>query len=138
VTRRSRPLIVAALATCFSLGTAAAQPPRGEADIAWTAFVGGDGDPRRVAIGAEPGTLDLGDSPWSCGYARPRHATIGGDDWSVQRVLACRRGEATVTSTASCRVHAGRVEERAATLNLGTTGADGHVTVTLSCRARGR
>ncbi|MEC7522204.1 MAG: hypothetical protein VYE22_20120 [Myxococcota bacterium] len=128
------PLLGLALAA-----PAMAQTPSSPDAIEWTTFVGGPGRPsRREVVSAEPGAIELGDSPWRCGYARPRHAAIGEGDWSVQRVLACRRGEATVTSTASCRVRDGRVEEHAATLSLGTAGVDGHVTVTLGCQAATR
>ena len=127
-------LVTLVLAVC---ATAVAQAPRTQDDLAWGTFVGGPGrSPSRGDIGAEPGTIDLGTSPWRCGYGRVRHAAISGDDWSVQRVLACQRDRATVSATASCRVREGRVEEHAATLSLGTVGDETHVTVTLSCRPR--
>ncbi|HHH30771.1 MAG TPA: hypothetical protein ENK57_20845 [Polyangiaceae bacterium] len=103
-------------------------------EIAWHTFVGGLAtSSARSAIGDEPGRIDLGESAWSCGFARTRFAGVGTSEWSVQRVLACRRGEATVSSTAWCRLHRGHFEEHAATLSLGTTGDAEHVTVTLSC-----
>lgn len=126
--------------TLISSGIAAAalaQVPRGEEDIVWSTFVGGPGrSPARGDVGANPGELDLAGSPWRCGYGRVRHAVISPDDWSVQRVLACQRGDATVSSTASCRVHDRRVDEHAATLSLGSAGDSAHITVTLGCRAR--
>jgi hypothetical protein len=136
--RSRRALFAAALLAGVGLtALAAAQLPSDADDIAWSSFVGGPGRrPQRVDLGAEPGTIDLGDSPWRCGYGRARHAAISASDWSVQRVLACQRDEATVSATASCRVHEGRLEEHAASLSLGTAGQSGHVTVTLSCRAR--
>lgn len=133
---RARP-VIALLAVVAVTATAAAQLPSSEDDIAWSTFVGGPGRvPSRVVVETDPGTIDLGESPWRCGYGRARHAAISGDDWSVQRVLACQRDEATVSATASCRVHDGRVEEHAATLSLGSVGGGAHVTVTLSCRPR--
>ncbi len=127
-------LVSVVLAVC---ATAAAQAPRSQDDLVWGTFVGGPGrSPARGDIGADPGTIELGSSPWRCGYGRIRQAAISADDWSVQRVLACQRDRATVSATASCRVHAGRVEEHAATLSLGTAGDEAHVTVTLSCRPR--
>lgn len=129
--------ILALVAVAAITVTAAAQLPSTEDDIVWSTFVGGPGrQPSRVTVGTDPGTIDLGQTPWRCGYARARHAAISPDDWSVQRVLACQRGEATVSATASCRVHEGRVEEHAATLSLGSAGGGAHVTVTLSCRPR--
>jgi hypothetical protein len=130
-----------ALLLCLPLallaGVAGAQGARGQEDIVWTTFVAGPGRaPARGEAGNEPGVIELGSSAWQCGFGRIRHAAISNDDWSVQRVLACQRGEATVSATSSCRVRQGRVEERAATLSLGTTGESAHVTVTLSCRAR--
>ena len=111
--------------------------PRGQDDLVWSTFVGGPGRaPARADVTAEPGTIDLGTGPWRCGYGRIRHAAISADDWSVQRVLACRRDQATVSATASCRVRQGTVEEHAATLSRGTVGSTEHVTVPLSCRAR--
>lgn len=131
---RLLPILLGALALTT---TALAQAPRGQDDIVWGTFVGGPGrSPSRGDVGAEPGTIDLGESPWRCGYGRVRHAAISPEDWSVQRVLACQRDQATVSSTASCRVRNGSVEEHAATLSLGSTGDSAHVTVTLSCRAR--
>jgi hypothetical protein len=128
-----------ALGTVVLSAIALAQAPRGEDDIVWSTFVGGPGrSPASGDLGADPGELALGTSPWRCGYGRVRHAAISGDDWSVQRVLACQRADATVSSTASCRVHDGRVEEHAATLSLGSVGESNHITVTLSCRARRR
>lgn len=132
-----RSAITLALSLLTLAGTALAQGPRAQEDIVWGTFVGGPGrSPSRGDAGAEPGTIELGDSPWRCGYGRVRHAAISEDDWSVQRVLACQRDQATVSSTASCRVRQGRVEEHAATLSLGSVGDARHVTVTLSCRAR--
>ena len=116
---------------------AVAQGPRSPVAIQWTTFVGGgDRDPRTAVVGDEPGRIDMGDSPWRCGYARVREAQVSARDWSAQRVLACQRGEGTVSSTATCRVRGGVVEERAATLSLGTVGRPDYVTVTLGCRAR--
>lgn len=132
---RLRVLVTVAILALAA--TAAAQLPTSEDDMVWSSFVGGPGRrPRRVNLGAEPGTIDLGDSPWRCGYGRARHAAISENDWSVQRVLACQRDGGTVSATASCRIHEGRVEEHAATLSLGSVGGGAHVTVTLSCRAR--
>ena len=136
--RRMRRAPILALGPCLlALAVSVpglAQVPSSPAQIEWTTFVGGPGrTPQRVVLGEEPGAIDLGDSPWRCGYARARHAAIGEGDWSVQRVLACRRAAATVTSTASCRVRPAGVEEHAATLSLGTAGESGHVTVTLGC-----
>ena len=135
---RPRLTLCAALALCVAAtATALAQVPADRDDLEWTTFVGGPGrSPARAVVGAAPGTIDLGDGPWRCGYGRARHAEISPEDWSVQRVLACRRERATVSATASCRVHAGRIDEHAATLSLGTVGEDAHVTVTLSCRPR--
>lgn len=128
-------LVVLALAGLATI--AIAQLPRGADDIVWSSFVAGPGRrPASVDRDGEPGTIELGDSPWRCGYGRPRHAAIRDTDWSVQRVLACQRDGATVSATASCRVHDGGLDEHAATLSLGSVGDDRHVTVTLSCRAR--
>lgn len=129
----------AAIAVVFVLtaATALAQVPTGPEGIVWTTFVAGPGrSPARATLGDEPGRIDLGESAWRCGFGRARHAAISPDDWSVQRVLACRRDQATVSATASCRVHDGRVDENAATLSLGTVDEDTHVTVTLSCQPR--
>lgn len=133
-----RPQVVTVVVgTMLLAALAASAQPRRADDLVWSTFVAGPGrSPQRGDIGAEPGTIELGNSPWRCGYGRTRDAAISERDWSVQRVLACQRGEATVSSTASCRVRDGRVEEHAATLSLGSTGDDVHVTVTLSCRAR--
>ena len=129
-----RRLIPLALALSLLGGVALAQPPRAASDMRWHVFVAGPSRPSvRTPVSDEPGRIDLGASPWSCGYARVRTAGVGTSEWSVQRVLACRRGPATVSSTAWCRVTGGRFEEHAATLSLGTTGATDHVTVTLSC-----
>lgn len=125
------------LVTLVFSSAAVAQAPRGERDIVWSTFVGGPGrSPQRGDVTSEPGTIELGDSPWRCGYGRIREAAISDDDWSVQRTLACQRGDATVSSTASCRVRRGTVEEHAATLSLGSVSQTAHVTVTLSCRGR--
>lgn len=114
--------------------TALAQIPRAASEMRWHVFVAGQGrESTRVGVGDEPGRIDLGESPWRCGYARTRTAGVGTNEWSVQRVLACRRGPATVSSTSWCRVVDGRFEEHAATLSLGTEGRSDHVTVTLSC-----
>ena len=135
---RTRAALAFALAlTLVGAATALAQVPTSQDGLEWTTFVGGPGrSPSRAVLGDEPGTIELGDLPWRGGYGRARHAEISPDDWSIQRVLACRRERATVSATASCRVHAGRVDEHAATLSLGTVGEDTHVTVTLSCRPR--
>lgn len=111
--------------------------PSPSVELQWTVFVGGPGRRgQRTTIGDAAGQVQMDDTPWRCGYATPRVAALSSDDYSVQRVLACRRGEASVSSTASCRVHDGEVEEHAASLSLGTVGERGHVTVTLGCRAR--
>jgi len=105
--------------------------------IEWTTFVGGEGvESRTVVIDDAPGRIDLGPSAWTYGYARTRAARVRGDDRAAQRVLACRRGAGTVSSTATCRVHDGAVDERAVTLSLGTVGDPGYLTVTLGCRAQ--
>ncbi len=129
-------MLAAALA--FSAVAFGQARPRRSEDIAWTTFVGGPGrSPQRAEASHDPGTIDLGSSStWECGYGRIRHAAISDDDWSVQRVLACRRGDSTVSATASCRIRRGVVEESAASLSLGTTADTAHVTVTLSCSAR--
>jgi hypothetical protein len=128
--------ILAILAILAIAIAAAAQVPQNPEQLVWGTFVAGPGRPQRREVSAEPGTIDLGTSPWRCGYGRIRSASINESDWSVQRVLACQRDQATVSSTASCRVHEGRVDEHAATLSLGTVGDEAHVTVTLSCRPR--
>lgn len=135
VPRSVRYLLV--LSATLTAATALAQVPTGPQEVAWTTFVAGPGRrPARSTLEDVPGRIDLGESAWRCGFGRARHAAISDDDWSVQRVLACRRGEATVSATASCRVHDGRVDENAATLSLGTVDEDRHVTVTLSCQPR--
>ncbi|MEZ4340598.1 MAG: hypothetical protein R3B82_28590 [Sandaracinaceae bacterium] len=127
------PLVLAGAAA-----TALAQVPRA-ASMQWHVFVAGaNRDSVRTEVSDEPGRIDLGSSAWSCGYARTRTAGVGTNEWSVQRVLACRRGPATVSSTSWCRVVDGRFEEHAATLSLGTDGQTDHVTVTLSCDPPGR
>lgn len=132
-----RLLLVGILSAAAVTPCAVAQVPATPDDVAWFSFVGGPGRrPSNVGLTLEPGTIDLGDSAWSCGYGRIRQAAISSADWSVQRVLACRRGEATVSATASCRLRQGRLEEHAATLSLGGVDETGHVTVTLSCRER--
>jgi len=109
------------------------RPPQAR-EMRWHTFVGGQSrDSIRTSMNDDPGRIDLGDASWSCGFARTRFAGVGTVEWSVQRVLACRRGDATVSSTAWCRVHRGRFEEHAATLSLGTTSDSEHITVTLSC-----
>ncbi|HJL16443.1 MAG TPA: hypothetical protein RMH99_12350 [Sandaracinaceae bacterium LLY-WYZ-13_1] len=132
------PLALLALAVLGGAATAAAQLPSGPEEIAWTSFVGGPGrSSERQTLPGEPGTIDLGDdTAWRCGFGRARHAAISAEAWSVQRVLACRREGSTVSATASCRVHDGRLQEHAATLSLGSVADRRHVTVTLSCRAR--
>ena len=134
----TRARALASLVLVLALAaTAIAQVPAGRDDLEWTTFVAGPGRaPSRAVLGEPPGTIELGEGPWRCGYGRARHAEVSPDDWSVQRVLACRREQATVSATASCRVHDGRVDEHAATLSLGTVGEDVHITVTLSCRPR--
>ncbi|MGE0788470.1 MAG: hypothetical protein AB7S26_22535 [Sandaracinaceae bacterium] len=128
--------LITALGLGASAGAQPPNPPRDASSVSWSVFVGGLGRPgRRTTIGTEPGSISLGDSPWRCGYASVRVAAIGSTDWSAQRVLACERGEASVSATASCRVHGGAVEEHAATLSLGTTGESEHLTVTLGCQA---
>ncbi len=131
-----RRWIFVCLASFVALApTALAQrrPPQAS-EMRWHTFVGGQGrNSVRTSMTDAPGRIDLGESPWSCGYARTRFAGVGTAEWSVQRVLACRRGRATVSSTAWCRVHRGRFEEHAATLSLGSTGQTEHITVTLSC-----
>lgn len=132
-----RSILGFSLTLALLVPTASAQRPRGRVVIQWTTFVGGgDRDPHASPVGDEPGRIDLGSSPWRCGYARPRDAEVSAHDRSVQRVLACQRGEGTVSSTATCRVRGAVVEERAATLSLGTIGQPDYVTVTLGCRAR--
>ena len=132
--RPAEPLLVVLVLGLIASAALAQDAPGGPDDIRWTTFVGGPGRaPVRATLSGEAGRMDLGESPWQCGYGRPRHAEISGQDWSVQRVLACRRGEASVTSTASCRIHDGRMFEHAATLSLGTVGEASHLTVTLSC-----
>lgn len=114
--------------------TATAQVPERARDLRWHTFVGGTTvDSQRTQVDDSPGRIDMGESPWSCGFARTRYAGVGQNDWSVQRVLACRRGDATVSSTAWCRREGTRLQEHAATLSLGTYGQSDHVTVTLSC-----
>lgn len=116
---------------------ASAQRLRRPRDIQWTTFVGGRGQlGQTVAVDDSPGRIDLGDSPWQCGYARTRQAQVARDDWSVQRVLACRRDAGTVSATATCRVRRGVLDERAVTLSLGTVGESVYRTVTLGCRRR--
>lgn len=135
-TRAALAVGLAALGAVGWMATSAhAQTPTA---IEWTTFVAGEGISRRRLANDDPGRLDLGESPWQCGYGRPRRAAVTSTDWSVQRVLACRRGEASVSTTASCRVHGSEVEERAATLSLGTVGESTYMTVTLSCRRVGR
>lgn len=131
-------LVLAALGLALPAALALAQPRRlAPDDIAWSTFVSVPGQrPQRQSLAADPGAIDLGTSPWGCGFGRPAHAAISDEDWSVQRVLGCQRGEATVSATASCRVRGDRIEEHAATLNLGTTGEERHITVTLSCARR--
>ncbi len=114
-----------------------AQPTPDDVPLVWTTFVGGPGRAgTRSRIGDGAGPIAMDETPWRCGYATPRRAAISGDEWSVQRVLACRREQASVTAIASCHVHDGEVDERAATLSLGTVGEAGHVTVTLGCELR--
>jgi len=127
------------LFVCSLAATAAAQVPRSAADIHWHVFVASENrEPTRIEVSDEPGRIDLGRTDWSCGYARARTAGVGTNEWSVQRVLACRRGTATVSTTAWCRVEEGAFQEHAATLSLGTSGQTDHVTVTLSCDPPGR
>ena len=134
-----RSLFVIAFSLTLLAPPALAQVPRAASEMTWHTFVAGQGrDSVRNTVTDEPGRIDLGNSPWSCGYARTRYAGVGTNEWSVQRVLACRRGEATVSSTAWCRVNGGRLEEHAATLSLGTLGSTQHITVTLSCDPPGR
>jgi hypothetical protein len=127
------------LAIIIAVSSLASGQPRRitEQDIVWSTFVSLPGHSgQRLMVGSEPGALDLGDSAWACGYGRARQAAISADDWSVQRVLGCTRGEATVSATASCRVRRDVLEQHDATLSLGTTGVDAHATVTLSCARR--
>ncbi|MGF1467364.1 MAG: hypothetical protein ACFCGT_14660 [Sandaracinaceae bacterium] len=142
MSRTVRGLAVLAMGLGLGASPTGAQPPEIPAEalarIEWTVFVGGGGTSRRRVIDSErPGAIDLGEgSAWLCGYGRPRRAAISSTAWSAQRVLGCQRGEATVSATASCIVREDSVDERAATLSLGTTGEPRYVTVTLSCRQR--
>jgi hypothetical protein len=106
--------------------------------VRWTVFTSGipDRRARREVVTRPAGEIDLGDQPWRCGYGRPRNALVSSSDWSVQRVLACQRGSATVSATASCTFNHGRFQEHAASLQLGTANEPGHVTVTLACERR--
>jgi len=129
-----RWLLALAVTLAVLAPTAMAQVPEHARDLRWHTFVGGtDVSSSRTQVDDNPGRIDMGESPWRCGFARTRYAGVGRDDWSVQRVLACRRGEATVSSTAWCRREGARLHEHAATLSLGTVGSSDHVTVTLSC-----
>ncbi|MCB9596455.1 MAG: hypothetical protein H6719_27275 [Sandaracinaceae bacterium] len=134
-----RWILVPAISIAVLVPTALAQVPRQASELRWHTFVAGQNrSSERVPVTDEPGRIDLGDSPWSCGYARTRYAGVGTSEWSVQRVLACRRGPATVSSTSWCRVAGGHLQDHAATLSLGTVGQTDHVTVTLSCDPQGR
>ena len=131
-----RWILVSIVSLAVLVPTAFAQPRRAR-DMRWHTFVAGEGmQSVRAPVTDEPGRIDLGSSSWSCGYARTRFAGVGTAEWSLQRVLACRRGDATVSTTAWCRVHRGRFEEHAAVLSLGATGNSEHITVTLSCDPR--
>lgn len=130
--RRAASILIACMV--LLVPTAWAQVPRSADEMRWHTFVGGPGrTPTRVTVGNEPGRIEMGPGTWSCGYARTRFAGVGSREWSVQRVLACRNGTATVSSTAWCRRENGQLHEHAATLSLGTVGQTEHITVTLSC-----
>ena len=132
-----RPSMIALALSLSVVPPALAQRLRGPEDVQWTTFVGGSGrSGDALPIDDSPGRIELPGSPWRCGYARSRDAQVGARDWSVQRVLACQRDGGTVSSTATCRVRNGVLDERAATLSLGTVGQTDYVTVTLGCRRR--
>ncbi|MDQ3035693.1 MAG: hypothetical protein M3Y87_25025 [Myxococcota bacterium] len=137
-------LVLAVLAGSIALATAQRRdrtrdreppPVPADASVQWTVFVSAFGEhaARRTVASAEPASIPLPIAGWQCTYSAPNRAQVDASNWSEMRTLACRHGDAIVSTTGFCQVAGASWGARAGVLSLGTDAAESRVTVTLDC-----